>query len=198
MILIILLIFTAEEITVLRAGNDQAIEKLCREYWSVIFDFIMTKVNRNRDTAEDILSATFIKLWHAVSSLKNNTNIKGWVIRIAHYRILEYGRKRDEDKRKIANIITLKQQAEIIDPIEKIIIDETKTIIRGALNSINPEYKRILIMKHLEGKTMKQIAEALHCTEVSVRSKLHRAKAALKTALNKLDADILKDRGGKK
>jgi len=72
------------------------------------------------------------------------------------------------------------------DPLTAVESDEQITLVRQALQQLPPEYKEVLILKHIDGWSYEQIAESTGDTVGTLKVRAHRARRMLRDGLEKL------------
>jgi len=120
------------------------------------------------------------------SSSKKVDNPKALLYQIARNLVVDYYRKKprreliiDQEKEKIfENIPSLEP-----DLGQKAVLASDLTQIRKALNQIKPEYQELLIWRHLDDFSVKEIAQILEKPEPTIRVQLYRALEALRKTL---------------
>lgn len=124
------------------------------------------------DKAKDITQETFITVFENLSSLKNTSNIPGWIFRIATNKCL---RQIENEKRrptvKDYNFTKL-EASEVIHEDEKLIR------LRTCINELS-EIDRLIIGLYLEDLSQEKIGEIMGISHANVRVKIHRIKEVL-------------------
>ena len=69
------------------------------------------------------------------------------------------------------------------DPSEQASLAERRQIVEEALQSLEFDQRAIIALRDIEGRDYAEIAEVLGCPQGTVKSRLHRARMALKDAL---------------
>ena len=164
-------------------GNNKSFELLLSRHKSKVFAFIMSKI-KNYDVSEDIFQDTFIK---AITSLKKGQyNEQGkflpWVMRIAHNLVIDYFRKskrisiignpKSDDDFNIFDVIGDGENTSEYTMMEK----EQHQQLNKIIDSLPEQQKEVLIMRHYEDLSFKEIAEK---TGVSINTSLGRMRYAL-------------------
>lgn len=161
--------------------KKQAFSELMTLYQEHLYHTIKKFISDD-DLISDILQETFFKAWKQLSQLKTNTNIGGWLYRIAINTTIDYLRKQKR-------LVTPSQLLENLnEPILQTTSDSTRIreALKQAINQLPPQQKRIFIMRLLELKSYHQIVEELQTITLSA------AKAHFHFALKKVQ-NILKD-----
>jgi RNA polymerase sigma factor (sigma-70 family) len=171
----------------LRQRDTDAFKTLYTETKTMLYNYILYKVNGSRDTAEDILSEVFVNAIDYAASLTVTHNVTAWLYRIARTKIVDYIRRLGKEK-KIVSACTLysitKKQTET--PEEYLLKSEYRQLLQAAFCTISADYQDVLKKKYIEEDSVKQIAEQLQKSEKSVESLLYRGRRELIKSINKL------------
>lgn len=165
-------------------GDTVSLEALVERHKTRIFTFIISKV-RNQDLAEDIFQDTFFKVIKSLQKGKYNEEGKflPWVMRIAHNLVIDHFRKIkrmpiagkpkfDDDGFDIFDILSNGEKTS-----EYVIMEgELYTQLKKMIDQLPDEQKEVLIMRHYEELTFKEIAEK---TGVSINTALGRMRYSL-------------------
>lgn len=170
----------------IKKNDRKAFIKAYDLYIDQLYRFIYFKVG-NREEAEDLCSAVFLKTWHYVleNSLKEHKTLKSLLYKIARNLIIDYYRKN-----KNKEIISLDSDsgAEIIDQKSNAAkIMELKTdilVLETKLPELKDEYREIIILRFVNELSIKEIAEILDKTKGNIRVLIFRALKALKELLD--------------
>ena len=165
-------------------GNVSALETLVNRHRNRIYTFIISKV-RNQALAEDIFQDAFFKVIKSLQKGKYNEEGKflPWVMRISHNLVIDHFRKakrmpiagkprNDDDTFDIFDLISNSEQTSE----EVMIEDEQHNQLRQMLKELPSEQKEVLLMRHYEELSFKEIAEK---TGVSINTALGRMRYAL-------------------
>jgi RNA polymerase sigma-70 factor (ECF subfamily) len=139
--------------------------------------------------AEDLVQETYVRALQAADRFTPGTNLKAWLFRILRNTFLDAYRRRrnsatvkgldtvDPGLTDAANETWLRGDVEL-DRLRKIVAEE----IEAALMSL-PEEGRTVILLDLEGLSEAETAEVLGCPVGTVKSRLSRARRALRERL---------------
>ncbi len=132
----------------------------------------------DREKAKDVTQLTFIRLWSYVSEGKEVANVRAFLYKIANNLII------DEYRRKETSSLDQMQEETGFDVGYDIRGDiETKDEYFRALALIKelPEtYREALVMRHIDGLSVKEIARIAGETENVISVRIHRAIEKLK------------------
>lgn len=179
----------------LKSGDKEALGRIYDLYVDKIYRFIYFKLGSavSKEEVEDLTSETFLKIWDYVNQSENEEvgNPKALLYRIARGLVVNYYRQ--ANCQPLVDINNLPQ--EIPDgrpnPEERFTSNQTAGQIEKALQKLKDEYREVIILKHIEDFSIREIAKILEKTPGAVRILLHRALQELKEVLkNKNDLDF--------
>lgn len=137
------------------------------------------------ETAADLTQETFIKAWRSLPLLKEPAAFGGWLRTIALNLTRDHVRGHrpteplesddDENPRQWAD--------DGPGPDEQMATGERQTHIREAVMRLNEEQRTVVVMHHLEGVPVAEIASELGIPVGTVLSRLARGRDALKRKL---------------
>lgn len=133
----------------------------------------------DREKAKDATQETFIRLWKYLSEGKEIANTRAFLYKIANNLII------DEYRRK--EVLSLDQMQEEsgfdigFDPKRDIETKDELARARILLDQIPDPYREILVMRHIDGLSVKEIARITHESENVISVRIHRAIEKLKT-----------------
>ena len=147
----------------IRNKDKTALHEVYEAYISFIYHTVLNIV-KQRETAEDITSEFFIKLWERADSYKPGGGHKGYLATIARNMAIDYVRKyskevyieTDEDEEETDNTSQIADSA--ATPENQVVENLT---VEEALSRLKPLYRQIVTMKVLGDMTFKEISEAL-------------------------------------
>jgi len=173
-----------------KQGDITAFDELVRRYEKQVYNFAY-RMAGNYDDANDIASEAFIKVYNAIDTFRGDANFTTWLFRIVTNLYL------DERKRSKAHMnipldeyIDLEESSvtrQIEDPSpglqEVIEAGERADVLARAICDL-PDYQRIMVLLfHTQGKSYEEIAEIIGLPIGTVKSRLNRARLALKEKL---------------
>ena len=127
---------------------------------------------KNKADAEELVQETFLKLLSDGKVFENERHEKAWLIVTASNLCKDSLKKWWRRNENIEDMQTLGYEQSFADPA-----------ILKAILSLKADYKTAVYMFYYEGYTTAEIAGHLHCPEATVRSRLSRARAQLRTLL---------------
>jgi RNA polymerase sigma-70 factor (ECF subfamily) len=150
-----------------QAGNIVDFDLVYERYYYKIYSFL-ARMLFDRRIAEELTQETFIKAWKALHTLRDPTKFLNWLYRIATHEVQNYFRHPGVLPRGPSNqILEDNEEVSISGPEELV---EAQEHVKWALAHVAPEKCRAcLILYHIQGRPITQIAEDLGIKQSSVR-----------------------------
>ena len=175
-----------------REGDTAAFGELVRRYEGKIFR-LAQHVTQNREDAEDVLQETFMKAYEHLDQFQGNSKFYTWIVRIAVNQALMKLRRRKTDKSVSLdeNIDTGEDTMvrEIAawdeDPEQRFSRDELGGILDTAVQSLEPPYRSVFVLRDIDELSTEETAEALGLSVPAVKSRLLRARLQLREKLTR-------------
>lgn len=148
----------------------------------------MLQVTGSTEEAEDVVQDAFVRAFLKLDTFQNHSQFFTWLYRIAFNSALSRMRKR-------RGTTSIEQAREAIgqEPIDNVaapdaqlLRDEQIASVRVALLKLSDDHRTILVLREMEDHAYEQIAEVLQISIGTVRSRLSRARAQLRTTLEEM------------
>jgi RNA polymerase sigma factor (sigma-70 family) len=148
------------------------------------------RLTLERDDAKDLVQDTYFKAYRFIESFQKGTNAKAWLFRILKNSFINDYRKKTKEPSKVdyQEVETYYNSEDVnrqitpdlrVDSLKDMIGDE----ISNALNSLDVDFRTVIILCDLEGFKYEEMAKILDIPIGTVRSRLHRARHLLKEKL---------------
>ncbi len=156
------------------------------------------KITGNQLDADDLLQETYLRAFRFFDKFERGTNCKAWLFRIMKNLFINKYRKKQKEPGKVDydeienffdNIRS--EKIESTDLQEKMFSNLLDDDVTNALNSLQDDFKTVVILCDLEGLSYEEIADFVQCPIGTVRSRLHRGRKMLQQKLY----DYAKQRG---
>ncbi|MBZ5623591.1 MAG: sigma-70 family RNA polymerase sigma factor [Acidobacteriia bacterium] len=175
-----------------REGDTRAFGELVRRYEAKIFR-LAQHITQNREDAEDVLQETFMKAYEHLDQFKGDSKFYTWIVRIAVNQALMKLRRRKTDKSVSLDetidtgedTITREVAAWDEDPEQRFSRGELGDILDSAVESLEPPYRSVFVLRDIEELSTEETAEALNLSVPAVKSRLLRARLQLREKLTR-------------
>ena len=149
------------------------------------------RLTLDADDAKDLLQDTYLKAFRFIDSFQQGTNAKAWLFRILKNSFINDYRKKSKEPSKVdyQEVETFYNSEDVdrqitpdlrVEALQDMIGDE----ISVALNSLDVDFRTVIILCDLEGFKYEEMAKILDIPIGTVRSRLHRARNLLKDKLS--------------
>jgi RNA polymerase sigma-70 factor (ECF subfamily) len=178
----------------LRAGDPQAFEALVREHGGRMLA-AARRVVSVEDDARDVVQEALLSAFRSIRSFAGTARLSTWLHRIvvnaALMKLRSRRRRRedsiddllprfDEDGHFAEPVAHWEAEAETL--LER---QETRSIVRRAIDRLPENYRTVLILRDIEELDTGETATALGIMPNAVKTRLHRARQALRTLLER-------------
>ena len=143
------------------------------------------RLSGNRHDAEDLTQETFVRVFRSLSSYQPGT-FEGWLHRITTNLFLDSARRKSRIRFEAlgeddgARLVTPSGRGTPERGFEHQNLDYD---VQAALDALSPEYRAAVVLCDIEGLSYEEIAATLGIKMGTVRSRIHRARAQLRSAL---------------
>lgn len=148
------------------------------------------RLTLDEDDARDLVQDTYLKAFRFIDSFKKGTNAKAWLFRILKNGFInEYRKKKKEpakvDYQDVENYYNAEETSSTMNAELRVeaLKEELGDEISGALNTLDEDFRAVILLCDVEGFKYEEIAEILDIPIGTVRSRLHRARTMLKEKL---------------
>ncbi len=177
----------------IRAGDYQAFEFLVTRYESKVYRLAI-RMLRNPQDAEDALQETFLQVFRGLAGFEGRSKFSTWLFRLATNVCLMRIRHRETEPSKLLPLEDYLPKLEEGDspqmmdwadrPEDALLSKESREKMMEALDKLPPEYRAVFILRDIEGFSNAETGESLGISVAAVKSRLHRARLALRGMLS--------------
>jgi len=173
-----------------RRGDNDAFEEIVNRYSRLIYNIALRSASSPEDAA-DITQETFLKAWRSLSAFRGDCALSTWLCRIALNCACDHARSA---KRHFTMSLTVPEEEDGKEwdlpetnihalPEEEIARREEIDAVRQAIASLPEDQRTIVTMRDITGLSYAEIADALELEMGTVKSRINRARAAIKNFL---------------
>jgi RNA polymerase sigma-70 factor, ECF subfamily len=175
-----------------QAGDPSAFGELVNRYQNKIYR-IAKNITQNDEDAEDVLQEAFLKAYEHLGGFQGNSRFYTWIVRIAVNEALMKLRKRKGD-RTVSLDEPVDTGEEMVNreiavwddnPEQRYSREEMQTILDEAVDSLKPDFRAVFVLRDIEEMSTEETADALGVSIPAVKSRLLRARLALREKLTR-------------
>ncbi|MEE9294496.1 MAG: sigma-70 family RNA polymerase sigma factor [Phycisphaerae bacterium] len=184
-----------------QTGDVQAFDTLVRRYQDRVYNACW-RICRNPDDALDLTQEAFVKAYQAIDRFQGTSGFYTWIFRIAVNLALSHRKKA-----KLRLVTSLDDNAgpgsegresaaqrlsddKTLEPPAQAEAGEMHKLVASALQAIEEHHRSVAVLRDIEGLDYRQIAEVLDAPLGTIKSRVHRARAALREELEKRTANV--------
>jgi RNA polymerase sigma-70 factor (ECF subfamily) len=170
-------------------GDKERFGVLMERYEKKLFRY-GRKFLSNKDTIDDVVQEVFIKTYQSIQGFDIHQRFSPWIYRIAHNTFINELRRHSRNPLYLFDFDTLVAHPIYEDPaVMEREQKEMRAMLDAGLETLQPNYREILILYYLEEQSYKEIADILHVPVGTVGVRLKRAKEGLRKVYKKLGHD---------
>lgn len=166
-------------------GDHDAVAELYNANVDRIYSLILNQVDRDRETAQEILQETFFAAVRSAGRFRGKSRVYTWLCGIASRKVADfYRQKKREAKHRVQYSIDTDEIQDTGESITTIIeSEESSENIREILYSLPLHYRQVLLLKYVEKLPVSEISEIMERSPKSVEGLLTRARKEFQTKL---------------
>jgi RNA polymerase sigma-70 factor (ECF subfamily) len=185
-----------------KSGDPDAFVELSKRHANRVFQATY-RVTRNRQDAEDALQDAFLNAFTHMKGFEGRSSFSTWLTRIAINSALMILRKKrncyeipiDGGDRPVGNS-TWEPPCPIDDPERQYVRAERHKLLRKAIHQLPPVYREVIQLRQAKERSVREISQSLGITVSAVKSRMSRAKSALRTSMVQTDCQSSKSARG--
>jgi len=161
--------------------KEEKFISLYKAFVGEIYSYVFLRTGLDTALAEDMTQEIFLDVFRGLNGFKGLCSDRTWVYKITKNKLFDFYRKQYGKKAELVEIDGIPMEC-LIDPgqdAEKLMESALESKMVGdCLSSISGHYRIMLILKYVDGKSIKQIAELMDKSPKAVESMLQRSKNA--------------------
>ena len=164
-----------------RAGDVLAFEELVRLYADRLHGVVRRLVDHQHE-AEEVTQEAFLRAWRGIATFKGDSQFFTWLYRIG----VNEAHRRTAHRR--ASVASLEEQ--LVEPADtrpgpprRLEQDDLRHALERAVRGLKPDQRAALVLRDIEGLSTAEAAAILDLGEAGFKSRLHRARLAVRDAV---------------
>lgn len=176
------------------SGSQSAYTRLVERFERPVYNLVARMV-RDRTLAEDIAQEAFVKAFSRLETFRSDQGkFSNWLFKIAHNTSIDHLRKSrldtvpiDRSEPEETDYHSILPDEDASTPLERTMTSDLGEAIEAAIETLRPEYREVIVLRHQEGLAYDEIADVAGLPLGTVKTYIHRARKEL--------AGLLKDAG---
>ncbi len=192
----------AELVRLAQSGDTRAFDELVRRYRDKVYR-LSYKILRHEEDAAEALQDAFLSAYRGLKNFKAESTFSTWLYRIAtNASLMKYRRRRDghvsleQSQSGVEEAEGLQIPDWSTQPVQDLLDAETREVMEDSIQRLPEELRTVFVLRDVEGLSNAEVAEVLNLSVAAVKSRLHRARIALRDRLNRYFGDKLSRRDG--
>lgn len=167
-------------------GETAAYNVLVHRYQRPVYSLIYRMIG-NAEDAGDLVQETFLRAYGALASFRQDASFLTWLYKIASNLSIDQMRAR-RSKGALSLDVELDEGREPAadrssSPEEKVVRGAVSEIVQKAVMNLPERYRTVVVMRHLHGMSIEEIAEITKLPSGTVKTHLFRAREMLRERL---------------
>lgn len=166
--------------------DEAAFEELIRQYEKKVYTLCFRMCGNSED-AEEAAQDAFLALWRGIDRFRQESSLSTWIYRLATNACIDTLRRR----KKQSGSVSLDDEELFVDavdtspqPQETVEHRETQKLLQEGLSALPEEYRKVLILREIEGLSYTEIAESASIELGTVKSRISRGRSLLRNFLS--------------
>ncbi|NKB90251.1 MAG: sigma-70 family RNA polymerase sigma factor [Acidobacteria bacterium] len=176
------------------AGEQHRYAELVQRYQGKIVSYVMRMMN-NYDDAVDLSQEVFLKAYTALDSYRPQYPFTAWLFRIARNASIDELRRRRLTTVSLDAPVSTEEgemhrdvESDAPGPESTYLEDEARSTVEQAISELPDKYREPLVLRHAAEMSYEEISEALELPLGTVKTRIFRAREALRSNLERLEA----------
>lgn len=179
----------------LKARDEQAFNEIVRLYGDKVFSLVYRMIG-SRAEAEDIAQEVFVTVFKTVDGFRGESKFSTWLLRIAANHCknrMKYLSRRPTvgagldgvGEEAMADRGTSPVQSRIEAPDVLMEAAEMEALTQAAIAGLEEDHRLLIVLRDVEELSYQEIGEITGLAEGTIKSRLHRARMAIKEHLDR-------------
>jgi RNA polymerase sigma-70 factor (ECF subfamily) len=185
----------ASLVRALQSGEAAAYETMVRSYGPRMLA-TAKRLLRGEEDARDAVQEAFVQAFRNIGSFEGRSSLGTWLHRIAvNAALMKMRARRRKPEGSIDELLPafdtdgcrIEPLWQLDESVESMVQrDQVRDLVRQSIDALPDDYRAIVILRDIEGHDTATVAEMLDISREAVKTRLHRARAALKKLLEPL------------
>jgi RNA polymerase sigma-70 factor, ECF subfamily len=160
-------------------GRRQSFSVLVDRYQVVLFNLTLRMVG-NEEDARDLTQSVFLKIFENLNTYDPGFKFFSWIYKIAMNESLNFLKRKKPESSLTGDLVDSRGL-----PGKDYEDAQLEEQIQAAMMNLSPEYREVLVLRHFQNFSYREIGEAIGIAEKTVKSRLFTARRQMASILSK-------------
>jgi RNA polymerase sigma-70 factor (ECF subfamily) len=168
--------------------DEAAWERIVRQYWRKVFHLAYKFVGTH-DEAEDLAQEIFLRLYRTLHTFDRRANFETWLVTVSRNLCIDHYRSARRERETVTREVDAREVTTAVaatDPLSELERHDQVALLKRALDRLPAALKAAVVLCDLQELSYQEIARQLNLPEGTVKSRIHRGRAALRRQLRRL------------
>lgn len=177
-----------------KKGDQTAFDEMVTRYWDRIYGMV-NQLLRNTQDAEEVTQDAFIRAHRGLVNFRGESAFSTWLYQIAtnlaRNRYWYWWRRKRDQTISFDQPVSADNESTFADifpdeletPEDATVTQELVSRIAECMEKLSPKHREILILRNVKNQSYEEIAEILHISVGTVKSRIARARESLRDKL---------------
>ena len=178
-------------VRIAQGGDTRAFDELVVRYRDKVYR-LSFKILRHEDDAAEALQEAFLSAYKGLAKFKSESTFSTWLYRIATNAALMKYRRRREGHVSLEQSQSSAEDAEPLQlqdwsalPVDDLLNDELRRVMQQGVDRLPEDLRTVFLLRDVEERSNAEVSQILDLSVAAVKSRLHRARLALRGHLNR-------------
>jgi RNA polymerase sigma-70 factor, ECF subfamily len=170
-----------------RRGDRAALSQLLEQHQQRVFGFGM-KMCGDAEDAKEVAQETLLTMARTMRDFRGEASISTWLYTVARSFCIKKRRRTKGEPGHHEPLDSVSEDAArdgdpVSTPEQALLGRELRDAVTAALNQLDPDWREVIVLRDIEGLGAAEVAEVTGLSVAAVKSRLHRARVALRENL---------------
>jgi RNA polymerase sigma-70 factor (ECF subfamily) len=163
-----------------RDGDRAALDQLLARVEPLVYRYALAMC-RDEEDASEVLQETLLALARNIGDFRQESSLSTWLYTIARSFYAKQHRLRKDEPRELAPLEAAHElPASAVSPEDAVAARQVHRAVGDAIGTLAPEYREVLLLRDGEALTALEVAAVVGISVAAVKSRLHRARVAVR------------------
>jgi RNA polymerase sigma-70 factor (ECF subfamily) len=177
-------------VELVKAGDHAAFTELVRRYEGKVYQLALRLTGNDMD-AMDVIQDVFLSVYQKIHTFRGHAAFSSWLYRItANAAFAKLNQRKRAAAVSIDDVLPVVEEKASDGPSEwfqkpdvALFSQETRSALEDAINGLPDDFRTVVILRDVQDLSNQEVADILNLSIPAVKSRLHRARLALRRRL---------------